>query len=168
MFVCRSTQPNWQRVRLPVHVVPQVPLLQTWPWAQRLPQVPQLKTLVAVYVHEPLHTVAPPGHWQLPLTHAAKSAHWVPHAPQALSSVSRLRQVLPQRVVPEPHTQRPAEQTWPWPHWVPQAPQFWASDCVFTQAPRQRVPLVQAHVPALQVCPVVQARPHWPQFCVLV
>ena len=39
---------------------------------------------------------------------------------------------------------------------------------MFTQAPRQRVPLVQAHVPALQVCPVVQARPHWPQFWVLV
>jgi hypothetical protein len=102
-------------------------------------------------VHWPLQTVAPLGHWQAPFTHAAFCAHVAPQAPQACVSVRRLRQVLPQSAVPEPHTQRPAEQTWPWPHGVPQAPQFWASVCVFTQAPRQSVPLVQEQVPALQV-----------------
>lgn len=158
-LVCRSMHcekvppppPNVQRVRPPVQVVPQVPLSQTCPWPQRLPQVPQLKMLVAVYVQAPLQTVAPAGHWQAPFTQAAFCAQVVPQAPHACVSVRRLRHVLPQSVVPEPHTHRPAEQIWPWPHWVPQAPQFCASVCVFTQAPRQSVPLVQAHVPALQV-----------------
>ena len=55
-----STQAVPHMVWLPEQVVPQLPLLQTWPFAQAFPQVPQLSPSEATQA--PLQLIMPDGH----------------------------------------------------------------------------------------------------------
>jgi len=134
-----------------VHVVPQVPLSQTWPLPHAMPQAPQLRLLVAVYVQLPLHTLAPAGQVHALFTHVAPCAQVFPQDPQALVSVCVLRHVAPHAVVPGPQAHTPAEQTCPVSHGLPQPPQFRVSVWRFVQAPRQTDPVEHAQVPPWQV-----------------
>ena len=70
---------------------------------------------MAVYVHEPLQTVAPLGHWQEPFTQSANWAHVVPQVPQCDVLESRFASQpspgvllqLPKPAVHAPGTQVP-------------------------------------------------------------
>ncbi len=56
-------------------------------------------------------------------------------------------------------THAPLKHECPEAHARPHAPQLRASLSVYTQTPAQSVPVVQAHAPAEQNCPVPQVRP---------
>ncbi len=47
-------------------IVPHVPLAQTWPDKQAVPQAPQLAGSVFVFTHVPAQRLWPAGHRQVP------------------------------------------------------------------------------------------------------
>ena len=121
-----------------MHSFVQTPVLQTWPWPQTLPQVPQfaLSALVfAQYAAPPsgVHVVCPVTQLetQLPLEQVSCGPQEWPQVPQLALSARRLTQVPLQFVSPcwqlSEHT--PVEQSSPGRHAWLHAPQFALSVC---------------------------------------
>jgi hypothetical protein len=121
--------------------VVQVPLRQTWPPVQVVPQAPQFVALLPVSTHAPPQQARPP-------VHAGPVPHW---------------HTLPAQVSPAPHagshggaTHAPSSQTCPGAQCMPQPPHAIVSVRTFTQRPSQHRSLpVQAsaaphrHVPVM-------------------
>jgi negative regulator of sigma E activity len=63
-LLVRSTQDPKQLVRGKPQVVEQIPLEQTWPDGQTLPQLPQFEVSVKKLTHFPAHSFCPGGHSQ--------------------------------------------------------------------------------------------------------
>lgn len=103
-----------------------VPSLQTSPFAQAFPHVPQLRTLVwrssqTCTVPPPppppppnvsVQTVSPVGHVHAPSLHVPPFGHALPHDPQLLMLVSKSTHALPPPPNPPPvlHDVRPVAQ----------------------------------------------------------
>lgn len=90
-----------------------------------VPQPPQLRGLVVVSTHAPLHCVCPVGHpvWQTLFTHSLPGPHRLPQPPQLRGSLVGSTHVAPHIVVPVLHAHALAEQVEPVGHAVPHAPQ---------------------------------------------
>jgi hypothetical protein len=172
----RFTQLLPQRASPEPHAAEQVPLEQTWPAAQRLPQVPQLVVLVSRSTQVvippmpmPVQAVSPAGQpaAQAPLTQVWAAVQRLPQEPQFRASLPVSVQIPLQLVSPPPQAQAPFVQLAPVPHTVPQAPQSLGSLVRSTHALEQLVSpdaqlVVQA--PLEQTWPVAQASPQPPQF----
>jgi hypothetical protein len=89
----------------------QRPAWHVVPFAQRMPQPPQLIPSVCALTHTLPHAVKPAAHPHVPLLHVWLLPHFVPHLPQLLMSVCRVTHVpvLEQYVCPGVgQVQRPA------------------------------------------------------------
>jgi hypothetical protein len=132
---------------------------------QVLPQLPQLR-FVVMLVQEPLQSMLPAGHVQVPPTQLAPEGQAFPHAPQLVLLVFVSTQDVPHCVSdPQPDEHTPALQTCPVAHMCPQVPQLLASEEVGTHAPLHTVvPAGQVHWPPLHDAPIGHALPQSPQF----
>jgi hypothetical protein len=150
--VWRSTQvippppipPPMQAVRPVEQPITHDPAEHIVPPGQRLPQPPQLRGSVCVFVHCTPQSVSPPPHAHAPLAQFAPVGQVFPHMPQFDGSVCSFTQALLQSESPAAHVvvHVPCEQTCPVAQAMPQAPQFFGSPCVSVQTPLQRVPLL--------------------------
>jgi hypothetical protein len=136
------------------HAYRQLPVWQTKPAEQGVPQVPQLAgSVLRLMQKAPAVALqasgAAEGHAHLPALHACPAVQGVPHAPQSSGSVVRSVQKLA-APVPVGHAESPGaqarahcprpSQAWPAGHALPHAPQFWLSVSVWTQSPPQTMP----------------------------
>jgi hypothetical protein len=154
-----------------------VPVEQTWPCGQTLPQLPQLLGSSFSSTHLLLQTLRPA--WQVavhvPLTHLLPAAQAVSQVPQLATSVSRLVQTPLQLKRPVWHETAhvPAEQTWPAGHTLPQLPQLFRSFArLVHSAPVPASALQASGVAAgqeqalpLHCWPAGHTLPQPPQFC---
>ena len=105
----------------------------------------------------PAQRVAPPAHWQTPLTQAESKValHWFPQPPQDVKLVlgsthCPLHKIWPGMM----HAQAPETHWVPVPHKCPQLPQFAASALTSTHwVPQSTLPAGQPHWPLTQTWP---------------
>jgi hypothetical protein len=172
----RSTHPPEQADRPAVHVLAQVPEVQSeFAPLHALPHLPQLAALVVKSTHVPLHAVVPAGqtHVPTPAVGAAQNVppvHFAPHAPQLALSEVRSTHAPLQFVVPVPQPAEPHElfeHVCVLEQALPHAPQLFGSVAVVTQAtpPSEQDiwPAAQVQLDATQVLPPPHVVPHWPQ-----
>src|ERR1041384_2453334 len=115
LSVVRSMHAPPQSVRPGPHVLMHAPVLQTVPFAQLFPHVPQFWGSTETSAHWPLHDSLPAGHRHSPPAHVAGPRQGLLHAPQLFESNERSTQAPPHTVRPESHVpaQRPDEHTRP-------------------------------------------------------
>jgi hypothetical protein len=108
-----------------------IPLLQVWPAAHWLPQLPQFCASVCRFLHWLLHGVWPPEQVHVPPEHVPPT-QVVPQAPQLVLLVCRLTQTPLHAFCPLGQLQLPPEQTRPPWQTLPQLPQLLRSVLVLT------------------------------------
>jgi hypothetical protein len=104
-----------------------MPSKHTNPFAQAIPQEPQLRTSVAVLTHVPLQMMKPEGHKQVPPTQNGEIfVQTMPQEPQFIGSFWRSTQSPSQTVVPDRHPgmHMPFKQMVPLGQALPHAPQL--------------------------------------------
>ena len=165
-----STQAFSQRVCPRAHW--HIPAVQTFPFAQTVPQLPQF-WLVVMSTQAPLQRAWLVGQGSgvhMDMAHTPE-AQVVPHVPQFRGSLLRFVQAPPsgQRLWPSGQggrTQLPAVHVRPVAHWRPQPPQFCSSSLKLTQLlPHRFCPLGHTivHNPITHCCVPVQRVPQLPQ-----
>jgi hypothetical protein len=110
-----STQDPAQFVFGLVHPVLHVPLSQTWPAVQAVPQPPQWVGSVCVSTQRPEQSVSLPLQPHVPVLQVSPTAQVFPQPPQFSGSVFVSTHCAPQLVVPARQlaAQMPLEQTSP-------------------------------------------------------
>jgi hypothetical protein len=109
MSVWRFTQAPEKAVVPVAQLVEHVPLEQTCPVAQALPQLPQFaeSEVVSMHVVLPVHRTRPVVQAQLLLWQVLSLAQAFPHVPQLALSVAGVMQVAPHNRVPVAHVGPP-------------------------------------------------------------
>jgi hypothetical protein len=143
-----------------------MPPLHWLPAAHRLPQVPQLRGSVCVFVQRPLHMLSPPPHTHAPPEQVDPEEHTKLHFPQSSGLVEVSTHAPVQSVRPAAHmfVHIPCEHTKPGLHTLPQVPQLLGSFASCVQTPEHMLPpFGQAHFPLWHVVWALQTRPQPPQ-----